>query len=206
MATTDEQVRALFLDAVVGSVYVPDASKGALTEMVLNGEWPALAKAVGAKEGAPADDDAVGDFRAMALDVFTRSRKVARLPDAHRQRLGAGIAACPSKEALISMMLRTLETAQTLDEPDCARIANDVLDGMFHRLLLPDRFDCNEGPAAGAGADCAICLGVAPSVAEGQLPCGHQFCSLCIGAWSAQHRSGHMPCPICRAETPWPLP
>lgn len=40
----------------------------------------------------------------------------------------------------------SLEVAVTLDETSRGLIANDVFDGLYHRLLLPDRFDCDELP------------------------------------------------------------
>uniref|UniRef100_A0A7R9VWC3 RING-type domain-containing protein n=1 Tax=Pseudictyota dubia TaxID=2749911 RepID=A0A7R9VWC3_9STRA len=231
VAPDESALKELFLDAVTGSPHVPDGSKNALAEIILCDRWSELPGAA-LCEFDPLDQrgtnvgrgDPFEEFRSMALSVFTKSRKVSRLPIDRRRELGTAILSTGTREELMEVMMASLEVAQTLDEESRLKIANDVLEGQFHRLLLPDRFDCDEPPRRGAAArsegmnpgasvptvlgaaeeddcdeeECPICLGARDVANARVLPCGHGFCEECILDWSRAHGCP-FPCPVCRA-------
>jgi hypothetical protein len=162
-------------------------------------------------------------FRDMVVAVFTRSRKIAALPPERRRMLGSAMLAQASIESLNALAIMTLETSHAFHGPERDLVANDIFDNRFDRLLLPDRFDCDEvlrsghvvppaltpvaetpaaeteGLRALADAepvpeDCAVCLG--PLTTEtARLPCEHTFCQVCIVGWAAREPS----CPLCRS-------
>lgn len=237
-APDDRTVTDIFFDAVCGSPYVPDSAKTQLAEVFLSGRWstdlPTAARCESTALGAGNDDASRGldgdcafrDFRSMAIGIFSKSRKVARLPDSEKRRLGTAILSTANRQELVDLMVCSLETARTLDHEARAKIANDVFEERFYNLLLPDRFDCDESPRqtgeveeAGQGfeqdqyarpsapvieeldgwGDCPICLGTSPPSNSDRLPCGHAFCEGCTLDWVARH-GNPFPCPMCRAS------
>lgn len=138
-----------------------------------------------------------------------------RLPSERRQMLGITIASATNQEQLMSLMLSSLGKAQTLDDNARSNIANDVLDGLYYNLVLPDRFDCVENqqlsPEVG-GVDevggvhlveeekCAICLGDVGSD-DFRLPCAsrHGFHGECIILWAVK-KGNPFDCPLCRTS------
>jgi len=51
---------------------------------------------------------------------------------------------------------------------------------------------------AQAGSSCAICIEeFRPRMYVRTLPCGHRYCSKCIGKWVSQHSAT---CPTCRLQ------
>lgn len=211
-----DQLRSVFMDAVVGSTFVPDDRKDVLAGLVLDDRWDAVAEAVGAgaASAAVAGPDPATALRTMALAVFSKSRKVSRLPAANRRALGAAIAGTQTRGELMELMLRSLEGAIHIDETSRMLIANDVLEGMFHRLLGPDRFDCDEqlsqspevdgvatAAAAGCHTECPVCLEMAPADV-GLSGCSHRFCVPCICAWAKGEPT--VSCPMCRAVSQTP--
>eukprot|EP00546_Thalassionema_frauenfeldii_P009036 CAMPEP_0178917018 /NCGR_PEP_ID=MMETSP0786-20121207/13001_1 /TAXON_ID=186022 /ORGANISM="Thalassionema frauenfeldii, Strain CCMP 1798" /LENGTH=290 /DNA_ID=CAMNT_0020590497 /DNA_START=95 /DNA_END=967 /DNA_ORIENTATION=+ len=143
----------------------------------------------------------------MTMGIFCKSRKVRQLPLSRRRELGETFMSLKSREAIIDYLFESLERAQVLDPASCARIANDVLETKYYRLLLPDRFDCDEIPRLGSGpleqrpeheCYCAICLSNYPI--DGRwctLACTHEFCLACIQDLAKRYRGGPFPCPAC---------
>ena len=96
---------------------------------------------------SPGPTSAEEEFRAirdMVVAVFTRSRKMAALPAARRRELGAAIHAQTTAESIKMLALSALETSQAFDGAARDQVANDIFDSRYDRLLLPDRFDCEE--------------------------------------------------------------
>lgn len=159
VARDEESIKSILIDALCGSPYIPEAHKAALGEILVFGMWDQVPKALACPPILPTDPPmdipqnataatakSLLEFRQMALAIFTKSRKIARLPAARRIQLGQAICRTRSKEELITLMLTTLEHAMTLEANGRALVANDVLDGHFYKLILEDRFDCTEVP------------------------------------------------------------
>eukprot|EP00040_Diaphanoeca_grandis_P041343 m.262827 g.262827 ORF g.262827 m.262827 type:complete len:346 (-) comp47283_c0_seq1:112-1149(-) len=152
-ARDDESIKSMLIDTLCGSQYIPEAHKAALGEILVFGLWDQLPKALSCPpeadvrlplDAVAAKAKALYEFRQMALMIFTKSRKIAKLPPARRVQLGHAICRTRSKEELTSLMLASLENAVTLDLQSRGLVANDVLDGCFYKLLREDRFDCDE--------------------------------------------------------------
>lgn len=219
-AASVQAIKAIVIDNTCGSPFLPDDQKDGLVELVLAEQWDALRKALRCPASAtlfaadPHPLQRFAEFRQMVVSIFIRSKKIQSLPPQRRQQLGSAIHRAPNKEQLLAVAFGALVNAQTLDAAGREHVANDILDGRFDRLLLPDRLDCDERPrqhvsSAGNGAaeeeeeedECPICLGV--SQAQHALPCGHKFCQACIKDWAASNlRAGRFTCPCCRASTP----
>jgi hypothetical protein len=216
-ASSVEAVTEILLANLTGSPYIPDEVKTKLASLVIEQQWGELGatlqwtpepSAVALGEAAAFDD-----FRSMVIGVFSRSRRLAVMDYTRRHRLGSAIYQATTRDGLVAIAMGALENAQTLDSAGRERVANDILDGRFDRLLLPDRFDCDERPRHHQrdGADgvpmgmppesepdeCPVCLGT--SLVERRLPCAHTFCDACITQWAGGRAA--FPCPLCRAET-----
>lgn len=158
------------------------------------------------------------DFQTMTRCILKTSRKIQQgLVLEKKKALFAAVRQSTSKEELTETMLDALRNAKTIDEASRQLIANDVFDGNFHRLLLPDRFDCFERPRVSIttttstaeqerqhederrGEECPICLDLYSSHTElPRFQCHHIFCQDCTDGWI---NSGYqMDCPICRSS------
>ena len=222
LATSEEDVTEILLANLTGSPYIPDDLKTNLATLILEKQWAELGSALRCEPGSVVEDGSEFDeFRAMVISIFSRSRRLEALDYTRRHRLGSAMHQARSRDELIAIAMGALENAQTLDGAGRERVANDILDGRFDRLLLPDRFDCDERPRRQGAAppadgsaevpvgmpvveepeECPVCLGT--SLVERQLPCGHTFCDACITQWAGSFApSPTFACPLCRAETP----
>jgi len=229
--STEDGLCAIFLDALCGSPYIPDYQKQELADVVLAQRWTELPDLVGVHRPVQpkmvtTQHQRTTDLKYLAVQIFRKSRKIRNLPRARRQALGTALLACTQREEVIDLLLQSLERAQTLNWESRLLVADDVLEGNFHRLLLPNRFDCDElprvvleaPPASSMGGqqhasaplddaldeereECIICFGPYLNGHSHILPtCGHEFCQDCIQELAATLGSP-MPCPICRRES-----
>mmetsp|Transcript_47220 Transcript_47220/g.70261 ORF Transcript_47220/g.70261 Transcript_47220/m.70261 type:complete len:778 (-) Transcript_47220:1258-3591(-) len=81
------------------------------------------------------------EFRQMAIAIFASSKKIRKKSD-RRGKLGRLIQKTNNHEDAVQFLLDVLEDSQALNEVERARVAGDVLDGRYDRLLLKDRLDC----------------------------------------------------------------
>ena len=153
-AATAEAAIAILLENVASSPYLPEERKDPLAELAMTHQFDALAAALQCDQAlSPGPTSAEGEFRAirdMVVAVFTRSRKMAALPAARRRELGAAIHAQTTAESIKMLALSALETSQAFDGAARDMVANDIFDSRYDRLLLPDRFDCEEVPRRAA--------------------------------------------------------
>jgi hypothetical protein len=243
---SDMQLLDTFLEALAGSPYMPDFIKQTVMTIAIEGRWNELPAAVLSDvsnyEDAFLQDDNDDEevildsnhqvqflpLRSMATAIFTKSRKIKTLPLARRRQLGAAILSTTTKDELMELMLQSLEVAVSLDQTARILIADDVLEERYYRLLLPDRFDCEEVPRQQAEGilplptaavpsteisviqyddECPICLDVCCTDSI-TLNCSHMFCRECIVGWSQQQQQHYaltndqgcsVSCPLCRS-------
>ena len=91
-------------------------------------------------------------FRDMVVLIFTRSRKVQQLSEERRRQIGEAIHSCSTTEGILEIALVSLRQSTLFDDHARSMIANDIFDGRYDLLLLPDRFDCDELPRYRASA------------------------------------------------------
>lgn len=214
IAPTEERVRAIAFEALSGSPYIPEASRKLLAEQILVAQWGLLVASIdqlglelqhrassctatscrtsrGSLECQPGSPFL--EFRDMALALLYSSRKIQNgLPLANKRRLFLAVHKCQNKDELVEMVLQTLEHAITLDHRGRQVVANDMLDGNFHFLVLPDRLDCDEDQRIVIQEECAVCLEAMHSTMR-RYPCVHRFCDSCLHKLPTE-------CPMCRAR------
>jgi hypothetical protein len=221
-AVTVEAATDILLENVASSPYLPQERKDPLAELTMLQQFDALAVALKCDERlaclAPTTPEE--EFRAlrqMVVAIFTRSRKMQALPAAKRRQLGAAIHTQQTADDIKMLALSALETSQAFDSMGRDLVANDIFDSRYDRLLLPDRFDCDEEPrlashvvesaggAATQGARRAEGDGdaTAPLNSIGTSASGlaeeAQDCPVCLGTSpiSAQLPCGHQFCREC---------
>jgi hypothetical protein len=125
-------------------------------------------------------------------------------------------------EHIRQMVLQQLPTALSLDRHERQLVANDILDGRYYNLLLPDRLDCHEplprvvkddddddAPRRrlqASNTECPICLnelGVDYALTTIVQCCGQRFCTACVAHLTRQHQerqnnAAAALCPLCR--------
>lgn len=207
---TQREIVQVFMECMTDSPYIPQDHKNALAVMFLDGNIAALEHAmqVHRSDGAVRPSNPLLNMKAMVTAVFSSSKKIAQLPIARKQQIGMLIHTAGSLEELREHTLNGLMHSQVIGEESKMLIANDMFDQRYDRLLLPDRFDCEEIPrlhrtadgssVAAADTDCPICL--MERQADRELPCGHSFCGECITGWVQQARGITFTCPMCRAR------
>ena len=214
VATCEEDLKDIFLDAVCGSPYIDTGMKHELANVVLGGDWETLPKLTGLRgnftpQYTTTAESMLAEFKYLATRIFIKSRVMRALPLSRRKTLGKALLECQSKEAVMHLVLLSLEQSQILSESARIRIANDVFEGKFYRLLLADRFDCDVLPRLGSvekneeaeHGECVICLDDFPNGVYCTLPtCGHNFCQQCIQDLSEMRIGSPFPCPMCRTE------
>eukprot|EP00545_Synedropsis_sp_CCMP1620_P000073 CAMPEP_0119004284 /NCGR_PEP_ID=MMETSP1176-20130426/1055_1 /TAXON_ID=265551 /ORGANISM="Synedropsis recta cf, Strain CCMP1620" /LENGTH=257 /DNA_ID=CAMNT_0006955971 /DNA_START=55 /DNA_END=825 /DNA_ORIENTATION=+ len=210
---SEDALKDIFLDAMCGSPYFSESQKQKLANAVLRGAWLKLLPLLGVTDahGEPLFFDSVSpqeegrdrmsttsllmsEFKYMAVQIFLKSRKIRLLTRKRKQKLGAALLRCTTREGLVEFLLQSLHESQVLCIATRKRIANDVLDGNFHRLLLEDRFDCDEEPRLDLQAgfmkenedededeECIICF--FPFNERTLANCEHTFCQDCIEDW-----------------------
>ena len=213
-----ENAVSLLLENLSESPYIPIEKRNPLAELTMTRNFEALRQAVHCDPILPrppdnhsARQESFHAFREMVVAIFSRSRKMAALPAVRRRHIGAAIHAQRTIEDIKMLALSALETSQAFDSNARYMVANDIFDNRYDRLLLPDRFDCDEiprmhhSPSAKTNGtaeqpidnevivhECPVCLGSSPTTIR--LPCGHVFCRSCIVAWTERSQE----CPMCR--------
>jgi len=139
------------MESLMDSEVIDPVQKDSIMNSVMAGDWNTVQQMVSAPAPLqPEDVTALDDddqtsfrcFRRMAIAIFHASRKVQQLPLPARRQLGSTILRTNNREELMNLVFTRLQCAVTLDEEAREKIANDVLEGRYYRLLLPDRFDC----------------------------------------------------------------
>ena len=146
-ASTGPELLDMALEAVGESTVIPDEIKDRVMDGLLTGNWDDVQNMVNAENVTRTphvvhSSDRFVTFRRMAINIFYASRKIQQLPLAARRHLGSAILRTTNRDELMHLFLTRLTHATTLDEDARLKIANDVLEGRYYRLLLPDRFDC----------------------------------------------------------------
>jgi hypothetical protein len=220
-ATTVEVAMDILLENVASSPYLPQERKDPLAELAMTHQFDALAAVLQCDETLAPVASPEEEFRAlrqMVVAVFTRSRKMQGLPAAKRHQLGAAICTQQTADDIKMLALSALQTSQAFDGVARDMVANDILDCRYDRLLLPDRFDCDEEPRrgdgrgrreAGGGAQATVPSAPPPSAAAGTAAAAAaaaaapteeaQECPVCLGTTpiSAQLPCGHQFCRGC---------
>jgi len=206
-AATVEAAFDILLENVASSPYLPQESKDPLAELAMTHQFNALAAALQCDERlaclAPTTQEE--EFRAlrqMVVAVFTRSRKMQALPAVKRRQLGAAIHAQQTADGIKMLALSSLETSQAFDAAGRDMVANDIFDGRYDRLLLPDRFDCDEAARVRDGASRTVDVGGEAEgiVGDGLVPSAPQPSMV---AASAQTRFEEaQECPVCLGTSP----
>lgn len=231
----------IFMETVAESPYLRQDLKTKLANHVLEGEWDEIAQLVVRSCSGTNDQEQQPQrsrkkstnnpltmdhyyFTRMAFHIFRTSRKIARAPVHVRTRLMFALHLTSTPDEVVNLLLETLPQSVAIPNPETRRkIANDVLDCRYYRLLLPDRLDCDDLPRLSSPADgptfsglppvlvdaddtideCPICLDTMGSNNTTQSPnrthrlkCGHLFCTGCIQDWSRS--VGGLNCPLCR--------
>jgi len=155
-ATTVEAATDILLENVASSPFLPQERKDPLAELAMTHQFDALAAALQCDEtlspGASPEHEFAA-LRQMVVAVFTRSRKMQGLPAAKRRQLGAAIHAQTTADEIKMLALSALQTSEAFDGAARDMVANDILDSRYDRLLLPDRFDCDEAPRRVVGRE-----------------------------------------------------
>jgi hypothetical protein len=156
----------------------------------------------------------------MVRLLFAHSRKLRSLPPERRAQLMLAIQQARSVEHIRQMVLQQLPTALSLDRHERQLVANDILDGRYYNLLLPDRLDCHEplprvvkddddAPRRrlqASNTECPICLnelGIDYALTTIVQCCGQRFCTACVVHLTRQHQerqnnAAAALCPLCR--------
>ena len=185
-----------------------------ITEGLLEHRWDVVMQSfsISYLSTAKAVNDLEDDFlnyRRLIMVLLRTSKKFQHLPETSRQRLKAMVLHTKTRDQLSHLLIRILE--RTCGPEIQARVMQDVAAQRYHRLLWPDRFDCDEQddrkPQAATSETnnehshklvygslllpddlshrqdcCPICLD--PIQAPGlELSCRHVFCSRCICGW-----------------------
>lgn len=217
-----QDINQIFLECLVDSPYIPNDRKNVLAEAFLNDSYESLSTMLELPPagGAAAAPDPFIMFRQMVLEIFSSSKVISQLPLERKRQIGALIHRATTIEQLKELTVKCLVESVVVCDESKNLIANDVFDHRYDKLLLPNRFDCDEQPRTNfqerprtqdqdqedqeAREDqedgCPICLMDQPATVT--LPCAiqHKFCSPCIRAW-AQREIGTstFKCPLCRA-------
>ena len=224
----NERLVSIFLDVVSGSPYFTDEQRADLTELVLQQNWQSISRHVGCNNGQleraiqrnKKRTSQFKDFQKMVLLLFRTSRKFGGLAIDRKRHLGGSILACRTKEQLMDLFIRAISESMALDSNTRMLVANDVFEGQFHLLLLPDRLDCDERPRQysvspsapssfeddEAEDECAICLECLSSDRISLEVCSHSFSRPCLeGRFATYHtQARHSTCPLCRQEASIP--
>ena len=242
-----EQCRNILLEGITSSPTMPEADKDRLCDALLENRGDVASYFLKWKENKNASTDGNGqatqeescgrqdisseiglvevsvgnwflDARRMALAIFRTSRKAqTSLPEESRQKVKHMILQTQDQDQLMNLLIQILE--RTCPEETRVRMLSDIAMGRYARLLLPDRFDCDEGRqnedprltaitagfaslastdtggrydnmlVEGHGDPCPVCMD--PMHAPVKLKsCHHSFCASCLQGWIHQHRQG----------------
>jgi len=212
-APDENTITDVIMEALHASPSLDDESKEKLVTMYLDGRFSDLSEAVlppprtGDIAEAHLLPEPFEEFKSMATNIFCKSRKIAHLNRERRMQLGGAILVCRNREQLVDLLMRSLDSAETLDDQARCLIANDVFDERYYRLLLPDRFDCSEAPVRTVSLsavddfprelECPVCFECC-NESSVELTCSHRFCEQCVSSLSAASLNRSFPCPMCR--------
>jgi hypothetical protein len=214
---SDSDIRQLFVECLADSPYIPSQAKDQFANLVFANDLNQLNLQLQlpgdfhervASRPCPTWEERLTMFRAMTATVFATSKVVSLLSLDRKRELGLAIQQSPNPHHLRELTISSLESSQAFGESARLLIANDVLDGRYDQLLLPDRFDCEDtsrvfadgGSGAREEEDCLICLMSKP--ANCQLPCPgqHRICRDCVEEWCSRFEGSTFTCPYCRSS------
>ena len=219
--TVDDAVNLLLVNLLnlKSSAYMSSATKVLLAQRVRDHDWTFLQQKFVLTSSQPTNESVESDFdkcRYMLACIFSCSRTMQTLASARRRRIGMTIHSCTDMEHFLELVMHSLVTSGAFTEAMRAAVVADISENRFDKLLLPDRFDCIEKPRGHCiekprvraiapmpstafapepveeEMECVICMG--DNKVDTSLPCGHQFCTVCINEWLQVKRS----CPMCR--------
>lgn len=220
---SDDAVRAIVVETLYNSSFLSEDMKTEVMEHCLNEDWNELSDSL---HCSPQNVETYGNlsdasfdrFRAMVVNIFTRSSKVQSLPAARIRQIGALLHSTTSIDQLMELTIRSLQESVVFSAEDKEAVMNDILDKRYDLLLLPDRFDCDcsdqsrhrdvmvaveQGKSSllqhqnnqELEGECPVCLGV--EVVDTRTPCGHEICLPCLQDW-CRVNGEPCPCPMCR--------
>ena len=214
----DATASDIFFENLSTSPYIPDDQKSVIANYMLAKRWQELRNILQCTNASIFHTSSrptfhnTWTFRRMVLTIFRMSRKVMTITGTRRRELGAAILTQTSIDDLKHVAYTALQTSEAFDPTARQQIANDIIDNRYDRLLLVDRFDCEEVPRkewsdlqtnntntqnSDDSNECPICLG--ETAANSTLPCEHMFCRGCIDAWIRRSpRTNTHSCPMCR--------
>lgn len=219
---SDDSVRAVVVETLCNSFILSEEKKAEVVEHCLNEDWNELADSLNCSPQSfetygNLSDASFDRFRAMVVNIFSRSRKVQSLPVSRIRQLGALLHSTTSVDQLMELTIKSLQESIVFSVTDKEAVMNDILDKRYDLLLLPNRFDCDnsdqsrhrdvmiavqEGQSSSLRnqnqeleSECPVCLGV--EVVDTRTPCGHEICMPCLQDW-CRVNGEPCPCPICR--------
>ena len=152
--TTEEEIVGITMEFFTSSTYLVERQKAAIVEKILSSNWSGISQALQCTTLSDVEIyrfinyNKFVRFRDMVIAVFSRSRKVQQLDEDRRRALGNAIFNAENEEALHEIALSALASSIIFDEDSKSKVANDIFDRRYDLLLLPDRFDCDEGGGA----------------------------------------------------------
>lgn len=196
-ASDPDQVFDMLLDSASSSPYLSDEQKQEMANAFLSGDLN-----VSSTSTLPTMDAPFHGMVEMVRLMLSTSRKLLSLPMDRRRHITMAVHQTCDEDQLLDLVLQKLPTALSLDRDERQLVANDILDHRYYRLLLPNRFDCNEPlPRIGESqqTECPICFDECDSARSHVLQCcGQRFCSSCVSDLTTIHAT----CPLCRQSLP----
>ena len=210
---TAEGAIDVLLENLSSSPYIPQERKDQLAELAMTQQFAALRTALmcdppSLSSGAAAisEEEEFRAFRQMVVAVFTRSRKMAALSAERRWQLGSAIHSQRSADDIKMLALSALETSQAFDGEARDMVANDIFDNRFDRLLLPNRFDCDEIPRRAAGRGAAETRAAGVGTGDDGVREGDEGASASSSSAASQEEEEEeeeeLECPICLGTNP----
>jgi hypothetical protein len=84
------------------------------------------------------------DLKYLIVRILSTSRILHPISISRKQDLSRTLLESQTHEDLMEVMLESMGDIDTIHEDTKQRIVTDFLDHAYHRLLLPDRFDCHD--------------------------------------------------------------
>jgi hypothetical protein len=208
--SSDDDIREIFVECLADSPYIPSQYKDAFADSVFSNDLPRLSAMLQLpqytyEQSLLLPEERLSSFREMTIGLFSASKIICQLSLERKRELGMAIHNCQTPYQIRELTLTSLENSEVVPNAVRERIANDILDGRYERLLLPDRFDCEETPRLSqpssftvARDDCSICLMSQPATCQLPWPGRHRLCKHCVEGWASKSGGATFTCPFCR--------